>query len=392
MKIAQTAAYYLAFTLIGMNFALLGPTINNLAGHAGVDLADISVLPTASALGYLGGALLFGRVYDRMRGAPIMAASLLALAAIAATMPTLNSYALLIGAQLLLGFAAAGIDVGGNALLVWVHGKGVGPFMNGLHLMFGVGSFLSPLLVTASRSLLGDIHLAYWFVAAVAVPVALFNFRLPSPLQAHVAQAASAEGVTAVSTVNRGAFLSVLVLFFFLTVAGEAGMATWLFNYAKLYGANDVASDAITSGFWGAFTFGRLIAIPISLRVAPGRILVFNVMLCILGMVLMTVVGGIGAPLWVAVIVFGIGMAPLFATAISYAEQYIAISGSATGFFLAGASMSSITIPFLIGRNLETVGPQLLQIVMLVAMIAAFIALLAVYRVAGVAKQHQRLT
>ena len=34
-----------------------------------------------------------------------------------------------------------------NPLLVWVHGDEVGPAMNGLHFFFGVGAFLSPIII-----------------------------------------------------------------------------------------------------------------------------------------------------------------------------------------------------------------------------------------------------
>jgi len=59
-----------------------------------------------------------------------------------ALVPGLPQLSLLALVMLVLGCAQAGIDVGGNTLLVWLHRDKVPPFMNGLHLFWGLGSIL----------------------------------------------------------------------------------------------------------------------------------------------------------------------------------------------------------------------------------------------------------
>ena len=91
LRIQQTIVYYYAFILLGLTFALLGPTIEVLSGNAGVSIADASILFTAYSLGYLGGSLISGRLYDRMRGHPVVAGCLILVAVLLALMPSLQS-------------------------------------------------------------------------------------------------------------------------------------------------------------------------------------------------------------------------------------------------------------------------------------------------------------
>jgi len=73
---------------------------------------------------------------------------------------------------------------------------------------------------------------------------------------------------------------------------------------------------------------------------------------------------GLAAP-WSA------GIAPLFATSISLAERRMAISGQVTGWFLVGASLGSMSVPWLIGQLFESVGPRVAMVIILVDMILA---------------------
>jgi hypothetical protein len=71
--------------------------------------------------------------------------------------------------------------VGGNTLLVWVHRDTVGPFMNALHFFFGLGAFLSPLIIAQVLLRGGDLARAYWTLAILLLPAAIWLPRYSSP-------------------------------------------------------------------------------------------------------------------------------------------------------------------------------------------------------------------
>ena len=64
-----------------------------------------------------------------------------------ALMPLVSWFWLLLLVVLSLGTAQGTLDVGGNTLLMWGHREKIGPFMNGLHFVFGIGAFLSPIII-----------------------------------------------------------------------------------------------------------------------------------------------------------------------------------------------------------------------------------------------------
>ena len=89
----------------------------------------------------------------------------------------------------------------------------------------------------------------------------------------------------------------------------ENCFGTWLYTYA-VQGAGlgpGVAATAV-SLFWGAFTAGRLIAIPVSARLPPGAILLGSLPLAVLGPVIALLARGSVGALYVAAVAAGFGI------------------------------------------------------------------------------------
>ena len=181
VRLLQTTGYYASFIALGLVSASLGPTLPGLAKNTGSPLSGISILFAARSSGYLAGSLVGGRLYDRIPGHPVMSGGLLVMAAMMGAAPLLPQLGVLAGAIFVLGMAEGALDVGGNTLLVWVHQDKVGPFMNGLHFFFGFGAFLSPLIIAWAMPADGDIARAYWTLALLQAPAALWLLRFPSP-------------------------------------------------------------------------------------------------------------------------------------------------------------------------------------------------------------------
>jgi hypothetical protein len=71
--------------------------------------------------------------------------------------------------------------VGGNTLIVWLYRKDVPPYMNALHLAFGIGAFACPLIVDRFAGGDGDATRAFWLFATLMIPVVIWLMRTPSP-------------------------------------------------------------------------------------------------------------------------------------------------------------------------------------------------------------------
>ncbi len=348
---ATTIGYYVAFIGLGLVGASLGPTLPGLAENTGTPLSAISFLFTARALGYLGGSLVAGWVYDRRAGHPIVALSIVAMALLMALIPFVPLLWLLIACLLLIGLAEGTMDVGINTLIVWLHRPNVGPVMNALHFFFGVGAFLSPLIVAQVILLSGGIDWAYWAIALLLVPLALWLGRLPSP-----------SSVVAESERSQGEIDYLLtgltILFLFVYVGVELSFSGWIYTYAVAQtGFTPAQAAYLNSGFWGAFTLGRLISIPLTARLRPRHLLLGELLLAILCVGLMLLWPTSPTVLWIGVCGTGLAIASIFPVTLTWAGRHMRITGQITSWFFIGASIGAMFFPWFIGQFFENTGP-----------------------------------
>jgi FHS family Na+ dependent glucose MFS transporter 1 len=373
-KISKTIAYYVAFVALGLVAAALGPTLPGLAEHTQTQLSRISLLFTANAMGYLAGSLLGGRLYDRVPGHPVMAAMLMIMVAMIVSVPLISLFWALFAAFLILGLAQGALDVGGNTLLVWVHGDKVGPFMNGLHFFFGIGAFLSPIIIAQAVLRTGDIIWAYWALALPMLPVLAWLLRLPSPSLGETPSSEPAEQVN-----HR--LVALIALFFFLHVGAEISFGGWIFTYAV---AQDISSETLaaylTSAFWGALTLGRLLAIPIAVRLRPSIVLRNSLVGCLLSMGIVLLWPKSLAAIWLGTLGMGLSIAAMFPTTVSLAERRMVITGQVTGWFFVGASLGGMSLPWMIGQLFESIGPQVAMSTIMAAVILALGVFAAIKR------------
>jgi fucose permease len=364
-KTSKTTAYYVAFVALGTTGAVLGPTLRDLAENTQTQVSQISLLFTAVSLGYLIGSLLSGQVYDRMLGHPVMAGALVLMAAALVLAPLTPLLWLLFAVFMIIGIAQAGVDVGGNTLLVWVHGDKVPPFMSALHFFFGFGALLSPIIIDRVVKMSGEITGAYWALAVLMLPIAIWLLRLPSP-------AIQGDSENNLSRPVDRRLLTLLVIFFFLHVGAEISFGGWIYLYAV---TTDLASPSaaryLTSAFWGAFTLGRLIAIPLALRLRPGTILLGGLVGCLVSLGIILQWPSSSVAIWLGTLGMGLSIAPMFPTSINLAKRRMAITGQVTSWFLVGASLGSMTLPWLIGQLFESVGPQTMMVVILIDVLLA---------------------
>lgn len=354
-RMAKTAGYYSAFLAFGLAGAVVGPTIGGLAANTHSSLSAITYFMTASALGYLLGSIQGGRLYDRVAGHKLLATMLLMLGAMLALVPLIRSLWLLLLVAAVLGVTEGVTDVGGNALLVWVHGRGVGPFMNGLHFFYGLGAFISPLIVAQAIGLSGGITWAYWVMALLVLPPALWLLHVPSPANS----AADSESGEPVAPANNR-LVALVAALLFLFVGAEMCFGNWAYTYAVRSGMGSATIAAyFTAAFWGALTAGRLLGVPLSARLLPQQMLLGDILGCLFGIGLILAWPQSELIFAVGAVIFGLSIASAFATCVNLGARYMAITGRIQGWFCVGASLGSMALPWIVGQLFEVVGPSI---------------------------------
>lgn len=367
-RIAKTIGYYLGFIALGFVLGAIGPTLQGLADNTGVHLADVGILFTMRALGYTLGSFSVGKLYDHLAGHKVLAVTLVGIAFFLFVIPLIPLLLVLMAVFFLMGVSEAGLDVGGNTLIVWVHGEKASPFLNGLHFFFGVGAFLSPIIVAQMILITGDVVGAYWVLAVLVLPAALWIIRLPSPPN----QAQHSNGAADRMDYKLVALITLLLL---LYVGAEISFGGWIFSYAtELDLMTDAAAAFLTSVFWGGLTLGRLLAVPLSARYPADRLLVVDFLGCLVCAAL-PLMWSTPIILWISAVGMGLAMASVFPLCIALAERKMKITGKVTRWFFGGVGLGAMTMPWIIGRLFEGVGAQVLMWTILIDIIIALGAL-----------------
>lgn len=356
MRMRKTILYSLAFVSLGFGSGSLGSTLPALAAQTNAEMKQISNIFIARSFGTMIGSWIIGRFYDRIAGHPLLATSLLAVAAAMALVPSAAQLPVLLALSAFMGVALASINVGGNALIALVHGERVRPFISVLHFAFGVGGYLAPLLVAQLERRADGLQLTYWLLALATVPVALFTFLSPSPsLREHRSfdSAASPPALT----------IALFAVFAFTQSGAEATAMGWYFSYAVESGMDRQAAAYLNSGFWAAFTVGRLAAIWMSVRFNAASLIIAGLSISLLIAIGLLVSTPAPLFLWLGAIGLGLAVAPVYPNAFGLAERMVGLSGKITGLLLVGSAVGNMFWPWLTGQFFKSHGPQIMAMV-----------------------------
>jgi len=370
-RLTATFAYYATFITLGATMAISGPALPWLARHTASRIDQISIIFVASSLGYMTGSLLSGRAYDRFPGHRIQALALLMISLSAALVPVLHPLWFLVMVFFLLGTFQGALDVGCNTLLTWIHAEKVGPFMNGLHFFFGVGSFLAPLIFARVVLAANEIRWAYWFFSLLALPVATWLWLLPSPpIRRRTSEAASGRSIN-------GLFL-LIVFFFVFNVGLELGFGNWIYTFStRIALASTTSAAYLTSAFWGAFTVGRLLGIGISARLRPRTILLSDLAGSLAAFAILLLWPDSPLALWAGTIVMGLSIASAFATGMAFAERHVRLTGVLVGWIFVGSGIGGMVLPWLVGQGFERISPRVTMPLLLADNLIEFALLVA---------------
>jgi len=346
--------FYAAIFFEGIMISSVGPVLPELRDRTGSTLGAIGILFTANSLGYILGSLIAGRSFGRLPGNYLLAAALVWTAAVAVLIPLVGVVWLLVVAFAAFGFALGFIDVGTNTLIVWVFRSDVPPYMNALHLSFAVGAFVSPLVIDRFAVVNGDATTAYWLFAVLMLPLAFALTRRQSPSPPEIVSDTPGGEVLR----RYALFLGLMALFFFMHVGSELAYGGWIFSYADEIGlGDDTTGRVLNSVFWGGLVIGRLLAIPLSMRLSSRAMLLVDLGGAAASLGLIALLPDWSPSLWIGTIGFGVSIASMFASGMNYTEERMPITSGVTSILVVGAGLGSMTLPWVVGRAFDARGP-----------------------------------
>ena len=377
--------YLVSFLALGVTLTFAGPSLSHLRDRVGTDDGGIALVFVGQSIGYMLGSFLGGRWLDRGRGHQMWPACMVVSLGAIWWISQIRDLALMVAVFAVLGLVNGTGDVSGNTLVVWSRSESPGAALNALHLFFALGALSSPLLTNRAIAWTDSL----WpIVVPLAVLTAIGGVQLlktPSPAKARAIDEA-VERVDAPAA--RGGQLVVLASFFFVYVMLEIGFANWIHSYVEQIGYGDAnTATGVTATFWVGFSFGRLASIWLAGRFSPGWMLTGSMSVALASSVTLVIVNDGNIGLWIVTFLFGLSIAPQFASMVGYAGTHFALTGAATSAFIGAAGLGGLVMPWSVGQLFDAHGPRVLPPVTFAACLATVGAGLWVRHIVRVAQR-----
>jgi fucose permease len=364
----QTAVFCASFVGLGLCGGALGPSLASHAARTGVQLNEISAVFIALAIGRLFGSINSAWLVDRIPGNTLIGGGIAIAALTTAAAPLIHDLPTFLAVMLCYGIAANLLDVGANTLIVRVHGDKVGPYMNAMHMSFGIGGSIAPLIVGRSYAYTGNIAAAYWMIAALLVPLAIWALRMPQTPRispSHDEHRASTPKYV----------LVLLGLFFFSMVAIEVSSMQWTFTFGEQLGlSKEVGAPMLSSGFWWTYSIARLLAIPLSLRIKPGAYVAVDLIgtLTCAAITLASLIFSLPMILtWSGILGMGFFIASAFPSMLNFVSSRVPVTGRLNALLFASSNIGAMVGPWTIGQLFDVLGPVSLPLIAVLGMSAA---------------------
>jgi len=361
-----------------MNLAVIGTMLPSLADQTRTRLGLMGTLFLISSIGYVMGTVVGGHVFDKLPGHPILGSAGLCGAAVFAFIPLINTFPLLLILFGVKGFGDGLLNTGTNTLLLWTHEDKAAPFMTGLHFAFGIGAFISPLIAARIIAVGAPYGTIFWLLAVVSAAVSLrtlLDRSSPDPSRNNHNQPGSAGSPPAHLPIL---LLSALFLFFY--VGAEITFGGWLYSFAlALELTSETTAAYLTSGFYLAFTIGRLFAIPAASRFDVEKVIRAALIACLITLGIGTIFFQYPPVLWAMTLGTGFFMAPIFPAGFSLAGKSMAVNARSSSYILLGDSFGGMILPWAAGLIIEATIPQSMLFLVLGSLVlnlAVFSALL----------------
>jgi FHS family glucose/mannose:H+ symporter-like MFS transporter len=349
-----------AYTLVGWRALLVPSLILFVAPAFGQADAGMGAYYLVTALAYGVGALFGGRFIRRF-GARLILPSAAALMAVGLLIQGFTGAWIVFAlAGVFTSIGASSTDVGIQALVLDLFPHARSRALNLLHVAYGVGALMAPLLLAA---LVGAGVPWQWLMTGSGIAMAVAGVALaltvpPDPvLHASTADVDAARAVeTAARSRRLPLFLLVMAVSITCYVAAEAGVSDWLVRYLAALPLTQ-ASLALTL-FWGGIAVGRLAFARIGNRLDAQR---SAAVLAVAGGAMLTValvlpVSALSPFLFGAV---GLAFGPIFPLMVAAAGTRLpGESATVTGTLVFAAVVGVVIYPPAIGFLSDVIGLQ----------------------------------
>ena len=366
-----TRLAYSCLLMVGINSGWIGPFIPQISHTAHLPIERAGLIVSASAAGYLISVLIAGEINQQLSAQKILVGAMVLFTAGLTGLAMAPGLAGLLCAGFLNGVANGGIDIGANALIVELNRERLASALNYLHVLFGIGALLGPLIVSAAFAT----RLPYWWVfggGAMACAAIGFGMGVTPAIEVRTSPAFGDKDSNGFITMLSRPLIWAISGVMFLYVGAEIGIGAWLFLYLRMAGAlGPMLASSGVSLYWTGLVCGRAFGGRLGHRIALPQFTMLASSLSAAALLILIVAPTSGVLAASAIFLIGVGYGPVFPNMIAVgAAQFPAEVGRMTSIVVAGGALGSIIAPWVMGHAIANISPRASMEVALVFTVA----------------------
>ncbi|XP_045170378.2 sodium-dependent glucose transporter 1-like [Mercenaria mercenaria] len=144
-KLVLTLAVFWTYVILGWVILQIGTALPDLQVLISIDLETASWIFSTWSIGYMGGSLVCGVLYDKINRLFLMFVCASGTSVCSFCLPQFKSFTVIIVFRALTGIFCGGLDTGANTIIPSTWGSDAGPAMQALYLCYSIGGIVSPL-------------------------------------------------------------------------------------------------------------------------------------------------------------------------------------------------------------------------------------------------------
>lgn len=361
------ATWVAGLLVCGMGVALLGSVKVALARRLEMDEVRVGGLVSMFGFAMIPVMLVMGFLTDLLDKQMVLIAGSLLITASLVILALGRRYWAALLAVVLLSAGWSGLVNVLNVLMQQAFGGSPTYAMNLGNFFFGLGAFLTPLVVALLLKRTGFVPTLIVLAVVSLVPgvlVSQLDFsKLVSAASAEAAGPAAGPGVGVLLT-DPIMWLTALALLFYAPM--EATMGAWTTTYLGDKGASETLAATMLSGFWLAFMLSRL-GTALLVKALADNSIAIDTNALIIGFSIFCILvwaGVVASPnramACTMVVLAGLAFGPTFPTIIGVLTGHVdqAVAGRAVGLFFMIGGIGWSVIPILIGAYARRAGVQ----------------------------------
>lgn len=376
MYILLILLIYLAFISLGLPDSLLGSGWPVMHIQFDVPLSSAGIVAMLISGGTIISSLMSAKITKRLGTGLITTLSVFitALALFGFSIST-HFYMLCIWA-IPYGLGAGAIDAALNNYVALHYSS---RHMNWLHCFWGVGTIISPYIMSYFLTQNSDWNGGYKFVSFIQIAITLILLIcLPLWKKAHPITYHDEKKSNTLSLKEAFKIKGVkeILIGFFSYCAAEGTVMLWVSSYlveAKKITAETAA--AFASFFFIGITVGRFISGIISNKISDKKLIQIGTGIIILGIIFISIPIKISTPALLGFIIMGLGCAPIYPAIIHSTPKNFGKENSQSiiGIQMASAYVGSTFIPPIFGLIANYININLLSIFLMFFVVLMFI-------------------